>query len=81
MGRLGASFVCCSDYPAESVLANLRRNIEINKLLADNIAVIGHIWGADATNLLAVIGNSRYDVIVASECLWRHEQVDPYLTY
>ncbi len=58
------------------MLTNLSRNIEINLLSTETIIVVGHIWGTDATALLSASGNHRYDVIVASECLWRHEQVD-----
>lgn len=83
--RLGAQFVCSSNYPSESVLQNLRQNIFYNlndKNYIQNgeiysTGVIGYIWGQDVGPMLDM-NNAHgrcYDFVLASECLWRHEQV------
>lgn len=72
--KLGASRVCASDYPSPTVIGTLRRNIQINDL-ADKVQVVTHIWGQQETihDLLIANHNVKYDLIIAAECLWRHE--------
>lgn len=70
-GKLGARLVCASDYPSPSVMDNLKRNCERNDV--NNVRAVGHIWGEDATELLALNNGDHYDIAVAAECLWRHE--------
>ena len=75
---MGAQFVCCTDYPSKSVLQNLDDNITYNFKNTEYIERIGcqgYIWGESVDPLLEANGGSRYDIILASECLWRHEQV------
>ena len=78
--RLGAIYVCCSDYPSDCVLSNLQNNVNVN--FADDeqrsrIGVAGYVWGTDVAPLLELnkTHGSLYDFVIASECLWRHEQV------
>lgn len=79
--RGGASFVCCSDYPAQKVLATLNKNITLNvePSSAGKIKVVGHIWGEDVTSLLQAIGGDQYDVALAAECLWKHDSHTDFL--
>ena len=74
--RLGASFVCASDYPSTAVIENLKTNINLNFGEVDLIAVEEHIWGSDTHNLISINNGRKYDILVASECLWKHEQVE-----
>ena len=76
--KIGAQFVCATDYPAPTVLENLRTNIELNCSDDKNIAYCGFMWGDDVSPLLDTNEGQRYDVLLASECLWRHEQVQYY---
>eukprot|EP00455_Lapot_gusevi_P017868 TRINITY_DN1965_c0_g1_i1.p1 TRINITY_DN1965_c0_g1~~TRINITY_DN1965_c0_g1_i1.p1 ORF type:complete len:235 (-),score=41.86 TRINITY_DN1965_c0_g1_i1:143-847(-) len=66
--KLGAAKVCACDFPAPTVLDTLRRNIRENDV---DITVVPHIWGEDVTPLLEVIDNRKYDIILASECVWK----------
>jgi predicted nicotinamide N-methyase len=70
--KLGAKRVCAADYPSSNVIMNLKRNVVRNDLTA-NVSVREHIWGEDVTPLLQANGDEQFDVVVASECLWRHE--------
>ena len=79
--HVGAHFVCSTDYPAPAVLDNLRKNINLNCHDDRNIVVHGYMWGKEVSHLLAANEGQRFDVLLASECLWRHEQVyyDPFI--
>lgn len=71
-GKLGAKRVCAADYPSANVIMNLKRNVVRNNLIS-NMSVREHIWGEDVTPLLQANSNQPFDVVIASECLWRHE--------
>ena len=76
--RLGAKLVCVTDYPSPCVITNLTINISKNCLKAglDSMAiVIPYKWADDVTPLLIANNQNQYDVAIASECLWRHEEV------
>ena len=74
--KLGASVVCATDYPAESVINVLQENIDRNMNIENgDMIVMPHKWGDDCTELLGINGGQKFDVVLASECLWRHEQV------
>jgi hypothetical protein len=73
--RLGARFVCCSDYPSPTVMENLDKNIERNQLDRRRIQVVPYIWGDDTEAMFSANGGHPFDMLLASECLWRHEQV------
>lgn len=68
--KLGADLVCASDYPSKAVIAALQRNLHHNQVDAQ---VVEHIWGEPADALLAANQGKRYDLILAAECLWRHD--------
>jgi nicotinamide N-methyltransferase len=75
--RLGARLVCASDYPSPSVLKALEGNAITNSAgdFGVSFHVIGHKWGEPVENLLQILhdkNQSKYDVILASECLWKH---------
>jgi nicotinamide N-methyltransferase len=77
--KLAAKRVCAADYPSSNVIMNLRRNVVRNGLTA-NVSVREHIWGEDVSPLLKANGGEQFDVVVASECLWRHECHSALLT-
>lgn len=54
---------------------NIEKNIHRNGLDGGRVIAVPYIWGEDAAGVLAVNGGRQYDVLLASECLWRHEQV------
>jgi predicted nicotinamide N-methyase len=75
---LGATFVCVSDYPTEHILSVIQQNICLNARSQSEdrrMDVIGYKWGTSVESLLEKNNNQLYDLIIASECLWRHEQV------
>lgn len=75
---LKASFVCISDYPTEHILSVLRENVQLNSNYQSNehrVQVIGYKWGTPIDELLLLNNSQQYDLIICSECLWRHEQV------
>lgn len=70
--KLGASLVCASDYPSPTVLMTLQKNLTENS--ADAVAkVVPHKWGEDVDALLAANGHNKYDLVLAAECLWKHD--------
>lgn len=56
-------------------MENLDRNIGRNGLDRARIQAVPYIWGEDAGPVLATNADRPFDILVASECLWRHEQV------
>jgi nicotinamide N-methyltransferase len=73
--RLGSTTVCASDYPSNSVITNLTRNIDRNTLTSQSdckIGVVSHIWGESVTDLLNFNNGEQYDFVLAAECLWHH---------
>jgi predicted nicotinamide N-methyase len=78
--KLGASRVCCSDYPSALVLENLHKNMNQNNV-NECVIVKDHIWGESVQNLLEANHHEKFDVVVAAECLWKHECHDVLLTY
>lgn len=75
---LGATFVCVSDYPTEHILSVIQHNILLNTKNQSEecpMDVVGYKWGSPVECLIEKNGHHLYDLIIASECLWRHEQV------
>lgn len=70
--KAGAAMVCSSDYPSPLVLDTLRKNIIENEV-DDRVFVCDHMWGESVEPLLHLNGNSKYDIVLAAECLWKHE--------
>eukprot|EP01039_Chlorochromonas_danica_P000983 gene983-1067_t len=70
--KLGAKVVCASDYPSPCVIETLQRNVVHNEV-RDIVHVVEHVWGESVERLLSVNGGEKFDLVVASECLWRHE--------
>jgi nicotinamide N-methyltransferase len=69
-GKIGASFICSSDYPSNSVLKALKSNLHNNGIQAQ---VVGHKWGDNVSVLLLELKGRKYDRVIASECLWKHQ--------
>ena len=74
-----ARTVVVTDYPARPLLDNIAGNFARNPPAhgagdtAARVRVLGHLWGAPVEPLLDAAGG-RFDVVIAAECLWRHEQ-------
>jgi predicted nicotinamide N-methyase len=85
-GRLCAGLVCSSDYPSKTVIDVLRANVNANcgndpgGVSRTKHFVVEHIWGEDVSPLLAVNGGELYDVLLAAECLWKHESHEVFIT-
>eukprot|EP01031_Cornospumella_fuschlensis_P024829 gene24829-30003_t len=74
--KLGALNVCASDYPSFTVLRTLEANVAENSVV-NSCKVVPHIWGEDVSALLSANSGNRYDLVLAAECLWKHNaQVD-----
>lgn len=73
-GVSGARFVCCTDYPIQGLLDNMRRNIErnVDPGMIGIYHVAGYRWGEDCRHLVE-LNSDLYDVVLAAECLWRHD--------
>jgi nicotinamide N-methyltransferase len=73
--KVGAAVVCASDYPSPAVLETLVENMSNNDSdddgSTDAAGVVGYIWGEDPSGLLKVNNGDLYDVVLASECLWK----------
>lgn len=107
--KIGASCVTSSDYPAPSVIQNLRTNALRNvanvcsvkekaddnvtnftnenspsgdncRLIERNFHVIEHTWGEDVTPLLQPLQGGLYDIVIASECLWKSDTHENFAT-
>mmetsp|Transcript_13569 Transcript_13569/g.20365 ORF Transcript_13569/g.20365 Transcript_13569/m.20365 type:complete len:263 (+) Transcript_13569:46-834(+) len=81
---IGASYVCASDYPSEYLIETLTENMTRNCMKdpsdpSRSFSVVGYKWGADVSPLIDANRGCKYDVVVASECLWRHEQHEDLL--
>lgn len=71
------SLITLSDYPDKSILDNLHRNIDANRIYVRSscqVKAIGYAWGTDAEPLLSVVrehqGHSNgYDVLILSDLL------------
>jgi EEF1A N-terminal glycine/lysine methyltransferase len=71
-GKIGASLVCASDYASPLVLSTLNQNIQVNGLEMI-VKMKEHIWATNIEELLIVNNHQKYDIVLASECLWKHE--------
>ncbi|KAI5122633.1 hypothetical protein M0805_008719 [Coniferiporia weirii] len=82
--RAGPSLVVITDYPDESILANVRINVHANERLVApscSVACEGHEWGTDVTPLLNILSlqNPRtapydrgFDIVLLSDLLHFH---------
>lgn len=71
----GASDVYISDYPAQVVLDNIKRNVKRNvpETLAPKAKVIGHAWG-DLDTGFARAYKHKVDRVLAADCFWMPHQ-------
>mmetsp|Transcript_1112 Transcript_1112/g.1575 ORF Transcript_1112/g.1575 Transcript_1112/m.1575 type:complete len:258 (+) Transcript_1112:124-897(+) len=82
----GATKTVITDYPNQKVLANiednLARNTHVLGDIEDKAFVQSHIWGSDTGNLVALLGEQYggFDILLAAECLWLHDQHEALLT-
>ncbi|KAI5251768.1 hypothetical protein E4T42_03999 [Aureobasidium subglaciale] len=75
----GASDVCLSDYPAEVVLDNIKRNVKENipESLTPNARVEGHAWGV-LDDDFAKAHYRKFNRVLAADCFWmpwQHENL------
>ncbi|KAI0881150.1 uncharacterized protein GGS22DRAFT_173490 [Annulohypoxylon maeteangense] len=73
---LGATDVVVTDYPSETVLATLRKNVAANAKLEHSprhtlapTIVNGHSWG-ELTTPFATAHQARFDRVFVCDCLW-----------
>ncbi|KAM6497107.1 WD40-repeat-containing domain protein [Amanita muscaria] len=62
--------VTVSDYPDESLIQNLRDNVERNSV-AHNCRVAPYAWGSDPST--AFDGSEGFDIVIAADTLWNPE--------
>lgn len=85
--HLEASFVCSTDFPSPEVIDILRFNLNMqaakNKFdgkSSDGYCVKEHKWGEKMDELLSLNTISgKYDIVLASECLWKSDTHDALL--
>jgi predicted nicotinamide N-methyase len=81
---LGSKACVITDFPDESLLRAIRHGVGTNWQTCGRptgrVAVVGHLWGEDAANVLAELRllegqqdeDVRFDIAILSECLWMH---------
>ena len=78
---LNSAFSMITDYPNNELLSSLHETIGLNWNMihpsnnnnedeCNRVKVTGHEWGKDVSNLT----HKKYDVALASECLWMHRE-------
>ena len=80
---MGAHKVVSTDYPSDSVLNNLEKNLRscsTSNTSTKQFYVHSHIWGTDTQNLISLNGSCQYDTAIAAECLWKHSEHISLLT-
>ncbi|KAF5369256.1 hypothetical protein D9758_002632 [Tetrapyrgos nigripes] len=77
------SLILVTDYPDDSILNNLKANVERNASLTSpecHVSWMGYEWGTDTTSLLKLLpaGSSEagYDVVILSDLLHFHSSHD-----
>lgn len=72
----GAREVVLSDYPAESMISNLTRNVDslIPGVTRQQVSIVGHVWGENTRPLTDAGSTGRFDIILIADCLWMPEQ-------
>ncbi|KAG8692761.1 hypothetical protein FRC08_009552 [Ceratobasidium sp. 394] len=68
------SIITLSDYPDESILGNLRKNVAANRILVHpgcQLNSVGYAWGSDVTPLLSLLppASPGYDTLILSDLL------------
>ncbi|QRV90720.1 methyltransferase domain protein [Ceratobasidium sp. AG-Ba] len=68
------SIITLSDYPDESIIGNLLKNLSTNKALIRTgceLHILGYAWGTDVDPLLSHLptGSSGYDILILSDLL------------
>ncbi|KAJ2805867.1 Protein N-terminal and lysine N-methyltransferase efm7 [Coemansia guatemalensis] len=75
----GAHRVVITDYPDPDLLANIRRNVELNmpERLADgSVTVAGYRWGSEIERIAALSGTSpgTFDVLILCDLVFNHTE-------
>mmetsp|Transcript_16069 Transcript_16069/g.51273 ORF Transcript_16069/g.51273 Transcript_16069/m.51273 type:complete len:326 (+) Transcript_16069:3-980(+) len=89
--RLGAKAVVASDYPEDSIVANMARNLEENAMpeLDRPAKAVGFGWGTSVDALAAAIPSEEaaddapaaaFDLIIMADTLWLRDQHHNLLT-
>lgn len=65
---LGAQTTVLTDYPEDTLIRNIEDTLRLNELQG---SVVGHAWGDDASDVLALNGGVRFDLVLLSEVLWK----------
>ncbi|KAJ7599058.1 putative methyltransferase-domain-containing protein [Mycena floridula] len=76
------SLVLITDYPAEILQANLRRNVERNAALVSTQCKVisqGYDWGTDVADL-KVHAKEGFDIMILSDLLHFHDSHDALVT-
>jgi len=79
--RMGAEFVCASDYPEDRIVANMQKNMEGNALqeVDCEMQVLGYKWGDPVDLVLNAFPERRVDLILLADTLWMEEQHESLL--
>eukprot|EP00123_Amoebidium_parasiticum_P022300 comp8449_c0_seq1/m.3797 comp8449_c0_seq1/g.3797 ORF comp8449_c0_seq1/g.3797 comp8449_c0_seq1/m.3797 type:complete len:259 (-) comp8449_c0_seq1:422-1198(-) len=72
----GAEMVVATDYPERPLIENIERNVADNipQHLQDRIAVRGHLWGSECSDLRDLSGSRGFDVVLLADLVFNHTQ-------
>lgn len=74
-GKLGAERVCCTDYPDQELVDNLRHNFARNELAdSTKFDCRGFLWGDKVEDLLAFNENRGYDLVFLCDLVFNHSE-------
>lgn len=70
----GASFVCATDYPDDSLIENIHQNLQANLPDGSRFSAIGHQWGKPVSPILEANGGEPYDLILMADVVFNHTE-------
>ncbi|PIA16456.1 hypothetical protein COEREDRAFT_81136 [Coemansia reversa NRRL 1564] len=75
----GAHRVVITDYPDPDLMANIRRNVELNmpeRLADESVIVAGYRWGSETERIAALSGTAlgTFDVLILCDLVFNHTE-------
>lgn len=77
----GSRKTVLTDYPDQSLLDNLKFNVERNvqNPIKQNVIVQGYVWGTPVEPLLETVSPEKFGLIILSDLVFNHSQHDALL--
>ncbi|KAJ2156045.1 Protein N-terminal and lysine N-methyltransferase efm7 [Coemansia sp. RSA 552] len=72
----GARRIVITDYPDSDLIANMRKNVELNRIPASQAVVEGHRWGNDIESIGRLSGSAQntFDVLILCDLVFNHSE-------